>query len=173
VGSPQPRTAAAQAARAIIRTVPLVITEEPPTADDVVALLERHLDFARATSPVCHVHALDLDGLCDPSVRFFTARDGHQLLGVGALRDLGDGHGEIKSMHTASAARGRGVGTAMVGHLLDVARGSKMTRISLETGTQDEFAPARTLYRRMGFATCPPFGDYTDNPYSTCMTLAL
>jgi putative acetyltransferase len=150
-----------------------VITEEAPTAPDVVGLLDQHLTFARASSPACHVHALDVGRLLDPSVRFFTARDNGRLLGVGALRDLGDRHGEIKSMHTAKAARGRGIGAAMVGHLVEVARAQGMDRVSLETGTEDEFAPARALYARLGFTVCEPFGEYTDNPFSVCMTRQL
>jgi putative acetyltransferase len=80
---------------------------------------------------------------------------------------------EIKSMHTAKASRGQGVGRGIVYHLLGVARLEGYRRVSLETGTMDEFAPARALYKSVGFVTCPPFGKYTDNPYSTCMTIEL
>ena len=146
---------------------------ETPTGDDVVALLTVHLTFARATSPSCHVHALDLDGLLAPDITFFTARRGDELLGVGALKSLGDDVGELKSMHTLASARGGGVGAAMVERLLTTARDRGYSRVSLETGTQDEFAPARRLYARLGFAPCEPFGDYTENPYSTCMAIDL
>jgi putative acetyltransferase len=72
-------------------------------------------------------------------------------------------------MHTAESQRGRGVGEALLRHLLTIARAHDYERIFLETGTVDAFAPARRLYQRMGFETCEPFGDYTSNPYSTCM----
>ena len=153
--------------------VDIVIATEPPTGDDVVALLTAHLTFARATSPSCHVHALDLDGLLAPEITFFTARRCDELLGVGALKSLGDDAGELKSMHTLAAARGAGVGAAMVEHLLATARERGYTQVSLETGTQDEFAPARRLYARLGFVPCAPFGEYTVNPYSTCMSIDL
>jgi putative acetyltransferase len=144
-----------------------------------VALLEAHLTLMRAASPPDHVHALDIDGLTGPDISFYAAREADgALLGVGALRDLGPGpdgrhSGEVKSMHTAEAARGRGVGRTLVEHLVAVAETRGWGRLSLETGTMDEFEPARRLYRTLGFVDCPPFGDYTDNPYSVCMTLAL
>ena len=121
------------------------------------------------------MHALDVDALATPDITFCSARDAGDdfLLGVGAIRAFGDGRGEIKSMHTAAAARGRGVGRAMVDHLLGVAREAEMTWVGLETGTYPAFEAARRLYAAMGFTECPPFADYTDNPYSVCMELAL
>jgi putative acetyltransferase len=139
----------------------------------VAALLRVHLARARELSPPEHVHALDIDGLLDPAVTFFSARRDGLLLGVGALKELDPTHGEVKSMHTAAAARRQGVGRAMVEHLLAVARQRDYRRVSLETGTGDDFRPARTLYAAAGFSTCPPFSHYTDNPYSTCMTIVL
>jgi len=153
--------------------VDIVIATEAPTSDDVRALLGAHLSFARATSPSCHVHALDFDGLLAPEVTFLAARRNGQLLGVGALKSLGDDCGELKSMHTLSSARGAGVGAAMVEHLLAIARDRGYRRVGLETGTQDEFAPARRLYTRLGFVPCEPFGEYTTNPFSTCMSIDL
>ncbi len=151
----------------------VTIAADDPRSPDIVALLEAHLAFAGEHSPREHVHALDLEGLLDPAVQFFSARRDGELLGVGALRTLGGGHGEVKSMHTASTARGLGVGRAMLEHLVGVANAAGLTRVSLETGTQDAFAPARALYHGYGFEDCPPFGDYTVNPYSVCMTLTL
>lgn len=148
----------------------LLISAEDPRADDIRRLLERHLDFSRAVTPEGHVHALDLEGLLDPTVTFVSARVDGTLLGVGALKRLDLLHGEIKSMHTTSEARRRGVGRNVVLHLLDLARDRGITRVSLETGTMDAFAPARALYARLGFEPCPPFGDYTTNPFSVCMT---
>jgi len=155
--------------------VNLTIAVEDPRTADVVALLEQHLALMRATSPPGHVHALDVDRLVDPAITFLAARratDG-VLLGVGALKLLDASHAEIKSMHTAAEARGLGVGRAVLERLLALARERGCSRVSLETGTMDAFAPARSLYAATGFVTCEPFGDYTVNPYSTCMTLTL
>jgi putative acetyltransferase len=139
----------------------------------VRALLERHLDFARTTSPPGLSFALDLDGLQGPDIQFVSARDGGRLLGVGALKRLDDGHAEIKSMHTAEAARGRGIGAAVLDHLIELARSHDCTRVSLETGTMDEFVAARRLYASRGFEPCDPFGGYPVDPNSTCMTRLL
>jgi putative acetyltransferase len=153
--------------------VSIVVAAGDPRADDVVALLEVHLTLMRSISPPDHVHALDLDGLTSPEVTFLTARDEGVLLGVGALKQLDGGRAEIKSMHTAAAARGRGVGRLLVEHVLRLARERRTGWVGLETGTQPEFEAARSLYRSFGFATCDPFGPYTVNEYSTCMSLDL
>jgi putative acetyltransferase len=150
-----------------------VIAVDDPRADDVRALLARHLAFAHETTPPEHVHALDLDGLLDPALTFFAARRGGVLVGIGALKQLDAGHGELKSMHTAAEARGQGVGRCMVEHLLATARQRGYARVSLETGTTDAFVPARALYRSVGFTSCGPFGDYRPSPDNEFMTLAL
>jgi putative acetyltransferase len=153
--------------------VDLLIAPDDPRADDVRALLATHLGFSHAVTPPGHVHALDVDGLVDPAVSFFSARHEGVLVGIGALKQLDEARGELKSMHTVARVRGRGVGRAMVGHLLDVARGRGYRWVGLETGTNEAYAPARALYAATGFTTCPPFAQYTDNPHSTCMHLAL
>jgi putative acetyltransferase len=150
-----------------------VISTDSPRAADVRALLARHLEFTTATSPPEDMHALDADRLLDPAVTFFSCRRDGELLGVGALKRLDGQHAEVKSMHTAAAARGRGVGRAMVEHLIRVARERGYQRISLETGTMAEFAPARALYASAGFTPCGPFGEYGLSPNSTFMTMAL
>jgi putative acetyltransferase len=106
-------------------------------------------------------------------VSFFSIRENGLLLGVGALKALDAENAEIKSMHTAEAARGRGVGRAMLDHLLGLARARGCKRVSLETGTMAAFAPARALYISAGFDVCEPFAGYWDSPYSVCMTLHL
>ena len=150
-----------------------MIAEDDPLRPDVTALLARHLAFAHEVTPEGHVHALDVNGLLDPTVTFVSARDEGALLGVGALKEIDPAHAELKSMHTTPAARRQGIGRAMVEHLLDVARARGYERVSLETGTMAAFAPARELYAAVGFVPCPPFGDYTTNPHSVCMTVAL
>jgi putative acetyltransferase len=146
------------------------ISTDDPHADDVRELLQRHLAFARATTPPEDVHALEVDELLDPSVTFFSCRVDGELLGVAALKRLDDRHAEIKSMHTVEAARGRGVGRALVDHLLRVAGERGYARVSLETGAGPEFAPARSLYASAGFAPCGPFADYPSSPNSAYMT---
>lgn len=149
----------------------LAIRPDDPRRDECRALLERHLAFCNEHTPAGFVFALDLSGLLQPSISFFSAADGAAVLGVGALKTLGDGHAEIKSMHTAAEARGRGVGRAIVEHLLAVAAERGLSRVSLETGSQDAFAPARALYVSLGFRPCGPFADYADNPTSAFMTI--
>ena len=153
--------------------IEVAFAEEDPRADDIRRLLERHLSFAREVTPPDHVHALDLDGLLDSAVTFFALRRDGALVGVGALRQLDETHVELKSMHVAEAERGQGLGRVLVDRLLDVARARGYRRVSLETGTYPAFAAARALYDSVGFTRCEPFADYTDNPYSVCMTLAL
>jgi putative acetyltransferase len=149
------------------------VNVDDPRRDDVVALLLEHLDDMRATSPPESIHALDVDALAVPSITFVTARDGDTLLGCGALKDLGSGHGEIKSMRTTEVARGRGVAAAILGWLLAEARRRGLRRVSLETGTQDYFAAAHRLYVRHGFVECAPYGDYRLDPNSRYLTIAL
>ena len=149
------------------------ITADDPRATDVRALLQRHLEFAYATTPAEHVHALDLDGLLDPAVTFYGYRRSGRLLAVGALRELDRQHGELKSMHTAAELRGQGIGRAMLAHLIGVARDRGLRRLSLETGAMAAFVPARALYARAGFTVCGPFGDYPPSVTSTFMALLL
>jgi putative acetyltransferase len=149
------------------------IGRDDPRKPDVRALLERHLTFALEMTPPEHSFALDVDALVDPSIAFFSYRADGGLLGIGAIKEHSPVFGEIKSMHTAAAARGRGVGRAILTHLLDVARSRGYTRVSLETGTMAEFAPARALYASAGFVPCEPFGDYQPSPDNYFMTLDL
>jgi putative acetyltransferase len=150
-----------------------LIAIDDPRADDIRALLERHLAFARSLSPPEDIHALDVDGLVDSAITFFSFRGGGRLLAVGALKRLDAEHAEVKSMHTAEAARGRGIGRAMLEHIIGVARRRGFRRLSLETGSMAGFVPARTLYASAGFEECGPFGDYRPSPNSTFMTLRL
>jgi putative acetyltransferase len=140
----------------------------------VIALLRRHLAGMHEISPPESVHALDLSGLQRPDVSFWTAWDGDTLLGCGALKQLDGAHGEIKSMRTADAALRRGVGAALLTHILAAARERGLTQLSLETGSGPAFEPATALYRRFGFEACGSFGDYPrDDPFSRFMTISL
>ena len=151
----------------------LTIGIDDPRDEDVRAVLETHLSFARSVTPLCDVHALDVEDLLDPAVTLFSARRDGRVLAVAALRQLDSSHAEVKSMHTTASARGQGVGRAMVEHLLAVAGERGYRRVSLETGAMEEFAPARALYASVGFAPCPPFAEYTDSPNSQCMSIQL
>jgi putative acetyltransferase len=150
-----------------------VIEVEDPRRRDVKALLEQHLAFCHATTPLEHAFALDIDSLLDRSITLFALRQDERLLGVGALKELDPAHGEIKSMHTAAEARGLGVARAILDHILATAADRGYERVSLETGTMEAFAPARALYANAGFEPCGPFGDYTASDDNTFMTLAL
>jgi putative acetyltransferase len=124
-------------------------------------------------SPPESVHVLPIDELRKPDITFWTAWSGKDLLGCGALKELSPTHGEIKSMRTSGAFRRRGVGRAMLTHIIDEARRRSYTRLSLETGSMEAFTPAQRLYERFGFEYCPPFAGYREDPNSVFMTLAL
>ncbi len=149
------------------------IAVDDPRSEDVLTLLQRHLDFARAASPPEDTHALDGTGLLHPSVTFLSLRDQGRLLAIGAIKSLDEVHMELKSIHTAEEARGNGAGRAIVEELIAIARTRGATRVSLETGSMEAFAPSRALYQRLGFVECEPFGDYSPSRNSTFMTLEL
>lgn len=149
------------------------VGNDDPASADVQALLDGHLTFARDTSPPEDVHALDVTGLRERGVSFFSIRADGQVLGIGALKHLDPTHAELKSMHTAQAARRKGVARAMLEHLIDTAREGGYERVSIETGSMEAFAPARALYSSAGFEACEPFGDYVHSPYSVFMRLTL
>jgi putative acetyltransferase len=149
------------------------ITLDDLTDPAVIALLDGHVAQLRSISPPESSHALDLDGLRAPGVTFWVARDGDEVLGCGALTEIAPGHGEVKSMRTAPTAQRRGVARAVLAEILAEARRRGLSRLSLETGSADFFAPARALYAAHGFAECEPFGTYRSDPHSTFMTLPL
>jgi putative acetyltransferase len=149
------------------------IVADDPRTPDIHDLLARHLAHMNAQSPPENVFALDVTGLLDPAVTLYSFRRDGQLLGIGALKHLGDRHGELKSMHTAEAARGAGIGRAMLTHLIGVARDRGYRRLSLETGSMAGFEPARALYASAGFTECGAFADYPPSPHSVFMSLSL
>ncbi|MBL8329235.1 MAG: GNAT family N-acetyltransferase [Rubrivivax sp.] len=138
------------------------------------ALLEEHLADMHSQSPPESVHALDLERLRQPDIRFWTVWSAQEeLMGCGALKRLDGAHGEIKSMRSARAFRGCGVGRAMLLHILEEAAAAGFKRLSLETGTQPGFTAARALYASHGFETCGPFEGYVEDPNSVFMTRLL
>jgi putative acetyltransferase len=151
----------------------LTIREDKLQGREVVALLEEHLALMFSITPPESIHALDLEGLRAPEITAWTAWREGTLLGCGVLKELEPAHGEIKSMHTAAGFRGQGVGAAILRHILDEAHSRGYRRLSLETGSMQEFAPARSLYQRHGFSCCSPFGDYGEDANSVFMTLVL
>lgn len=143
------------------------------TGDAIRALVAEHLTHMRSLSPAESVHALDVTTLQGAGVTMFTAWDGTTLGGMAALKRSDAHRGEIKSMRTTAAARGRGAGRALLRHVLSVARREGLGSLSLETGAEDEFAPARALYASEGFIECGPFAGYREDPLSVFMTRAL
>lgn len=139
----------------------------------VIALLELHAREMSDHSPPGTCHFLDLSGLKTPDITFLSAWDGDTLLGVGALKQLDPLTGEVKSMRASPAARGRGVGFAILDHIVRLARERGYTALKLETGTGPLFAAAHALYRRYGFVPCPPFADYIETDFNRFYALDL
>lgn len=150
----------------------LTIRQEDPTSADLDLLFQRHQAAMHADTPPESIHMLPRAALAVPSITFFVLRDGDRPLAMGAIKDLGGGHAEIKSMHVLSEARGRGLSRLLLGRMVDHAREQGARRLSLETGAQPSFAAARALYASEGFAECPPFGTYRPDPNSTYMTIS-
>jgi len=140
---------------------------------EIHALLDEHLQSMYELSPPESVHALDLEKLRQPDITFWSAWEGPELLGCGALKALTEKHGEIKSMRTPKALRRRGAGRAILAHIVEAARSRGYERLSLETGTMEGFVPAQKLYESFGFEYCGPFGNYAEDPHSAFMTLRL
>ncbi len=151
----------------------MIIRRDDLSGAEIRALLAAHLRGMHDHSPPDSVHALDLDGLRSSDITFWSVWDGGELCGCGALRELDAVHGEIKSMRTADAHLGKGVASALVVHILRVARRRGYSRLSLETGSGAAFEPAHALYLKHGFEFCGPFGDYSDDPFSRFMTRQL
>jgi putative acetyltransferase len=147
-----------------------VITTEKSLTDELAQILQAHWLFCTSSTPIEHVYALDASKLFSPDITVFGARINGELVGVGAMRKLDQLHAELKSMHTLTKSRGSGVGKAMVAYIEDFARSSGIERMSLETGTNEAFRPARQLYKSLGYQSCEAFGDYVLSEDNTCMT---
>ncbi|WP_419807595.1 GNAT family N-acetyltransferase [Sphingomonas sp.] len=149
------------------------IAVDDPLREDVAALIAFHAKTARGLIPQGYAHALDAAALVDPAITFFTARDGETLLGMAALRAMSAEHVELKSMRTTPAALRRGVGRALLAHVIAAARARGFARLSLETGTGPMFVPANALYEAAGFTDCAAFGGYPASPHNRFMTMGL
>ncbi|GAB1822338.1 GNAT family N-acetyltransferase [Herbidospora sp. RD11066] len=140
---------------------------------EIAAFLEEHVREMRAITPPESKHALDLDGLRRPEVTFWSVRDEGVIVGCGAIKALSDVHAEVKSMRTAVARKRGGVASLLLAHIIAEAAREGFTRLSLETGSADFFAPARSLYEKFGFTYCEPFAGYRRDPLSVFMTREL
>lgn len=149
------------------------IVEDDLSGAQVRALLREHLAGMARHSPPESIHALDLRALRSPDITIWTAWEGSELLGIGALKELDARHGEIKSMRTASGQLRRGVGSAILRHLIGEAEARSYSRLSLETGSGPAFEAALALYEKFGFRYCGPFADYPEDPFSRFMRLEL
>jgi putative acetyltransferase len=143
------------------------------TRQEVLALLNEHLSNMYELSPPESVHALDVSKLRSPDITFWTVWVDDVLLGCGALKELSPRHGEVKSMRTPAARRGRGAGRAVLEHIVAAARVRGYERLSLETGSSEAFLPAQRLYESFGFTRCGPLGSYREDPHSVFMSLLL
>jgi len=150
-----------------------MITLADLDAPDFIAMISAHETLMLELSPPDSCHYLQIDGLRTQAVTVWELRREGVLAAIGALKEIDPAHGEIKSMHTATSARGNGLGARMLTHITAAATARGYKRLSLETGSTDGFAPARTLYEQRGFHICGPFGDYSEDPHSVFMTLAL
>lgn len=149
------------------------ILEDDLTGDEVVALLEQHLAEMASHTPAESVHAMPVARLAGPDVTFWSVWSDGRIAGCGALKEIDPQHAEIKSMRVADDFRRQGVGEVVLRHLLTAAKDRGFERVSLETGSNPPFDPARALYARHGFTPCEPFADYVLDPWSVFMTLEL
>ena len=140
---------------------------------EVNDLLKKHFVELRSVSPVGSTHVLNIDGLKDPSIKFWSLWENNKLIGCGALKFLEKNHGEFKSIGVADQFRKKGVGERIINHLIEEAKKLKISKLSIETGAGDFFLPARNLFSKFGFKTCPPFAHYKDDQNSCYYTLNL
>jgi len=146
---------------------------DPLTSRAVRDMIANHLTLMRSQSPACSVHALEVDRLQAPDVRFWSAWLEAELVGGGALKRLSNVDGEIKSMHVLPRWRGQGLASQVLEHIEARARDAGLERLSLETGSQEAFEPARRFYEKHGYAPCGPFDTYREDANSVFMTKTL
>ncbi len=154
-------------------SIPLRFMVDDLSGEPTRALIARHLSGMRSHSPPESVHAFDVDKLRQPDVTFWSVWVGDEIAGCGALKRLDAERGEIKSMRVADAFLGRGIGRAILEHLIAEARARGMGSLWLETGSTAAFIPALRLYESAGFSRCGPFDGYTEDPFSVFMTRSI
>lgn len=159
--------------RAIMNTPAFEIRIDDLNGREIQELLMEHLRALAEITPPESRHALNLDELRKPDITFWSVWEQHELVGCGALKHLDAGHGEIKSMRTASAHVRKGVASKVLEHIIAEAKRRRYRRLSLETGATAHFHPAHSLYRKFGFSDCPPFANYIEDPNSLFMTKEL
>lgn len=151
----------------------IVIREDDLTGIESQSIVREHMAGMLENTPIESVHALPLDKLRQAHVTFWTAWVGLELCGCGALQTLDQYHAEVKSMRTREKFLRQGVGQAVLSHIVTEAYSRGLKRLSLETGSAESFAAARSMYLRNGFEICSPFGDYKLDPHSVFMTKLL
>ncbi|HZN72859.1 MAG TPA: GNAT family N-acetyltransferase, partial [Micromonosporaceae bacterium] len=143
------------------------------SGSQIAEFLAEHIQQMRSVTPLESTFALDLAGLRQPGITFWSVLDGDTLVGCGALKRLDDGHAELKSMRTAPARTRSGIASLLLAHIISEARRMGYARLSLETGSAEFFAPARRLYEKFGFEYCEPFADYQPGPHNVFLTRVL
>ena len=143
------------------------------TGPEIARFLDEHIRQMRSITPLESKHALDLDSLRRPEITFWSVLDGDSVVGCGAIKRLDPDHAELKSMRTSPERQRTGIASRLLGHIIDEARRMGFVRLSLETGSDEFFRPARTLYQKFGFEYCEPFADYTVDPLSVFLTREL
>lgn len=149
------------------------IIDDNLNGNEIRHLLQTHFNLMRSQSPEESCHVLPIDDLKAPNIKFWSAWVDENLVGCGALKDLSENHGEIKSMHVYQALRGNGYSKEILKFIIKYAIENGFVKLSLETGAQPEFKAARSLYEKAGFVTCPPFGEYKIDPLSAFYTLSI
>ena len=134
-------------------------------------LLTKHFIELRSVSPEGSSHVLDIPGLKDPSIKFWSLWENNELIGCGAIKFLDEKHGEFKSIRVADKYRRSGAGEKIIFHLINQAKQIGINKLSIETGAGEFFAPARKLFKKFGFKTCKPFAHYKDDPNSCYFSL--
>jgi putative acetyltransferase len=170
---PKPEKEGRRACRHTAPLMDLQVRVEDPTSPELRTLLQEHLADMRRRTPPGRAHALEVDALRSAEITVWAAWCGTEIAGCGALRELDERHGEIKSMRTASSYLRRGVGARILAHIVEEARSRGYRSLSLETGSTPAFEKARSFYARTGFAPCGPFGGYAPDPHSFFMTREL
>ena len=140
---------------------------------DVNALLKKHFVELRSVSPAGSTHVLDIGGLKDNTIKFWSLWENNEIIGCGALKFLEKGHGEFKSIRVADNFRKKGTGEKIINHLIKEAKKLDIIKLSVETGAGDFFSPARKLFKKFGFIECQPFAHYKVDPNSCYYTLEL